>query len=482
LSQMVDQADESSTSRNEADDFFEEEMIKAAEEAEAKLLHLPKKRKLDMPQKPLMTQKIDQFFSKTDTSRKLVEQRKRKGLEDPDKARYVSVINLLDQGRVPLQLLTHRHSSATTGGPPQQSDLLYERGMKGKESSGFTCAYRYKVDTRRMPNFCNRRLKKPTVLDLFGGGGGMSLGFEMEEFDVLGHVEDDRSACDTLEKNFPDSLVFKECIKRFLNRCKALRRPASYPKLDDFDHIHGSPPCQGYSDANIFGGMNDEANNALTALFVKVVEYFLPSTASMENVMGMLKTSKGRRKLLLKAITDLLMIGYQVRLCIVMASDYGDPQKRERLILFAAQKGKKLPDFPKQTHGEGAGLSNIVSVRDVLGDLEELQPVLDSGLVELPNGSLVWDHCQNGAPTETKKRTCQLVADKPAPTVRKSNSIKHYSCDERMLTIRELALLQSFPLKYKFAGDHKNMRSQIGNAVPINLARAVARSVMASNK
>jgi DNA (cytosine-5)-methyltransferase 1 len=562
LTQMVDEADKSSTSMNEVDDFFhdfnDEELNRAAEKAEAKILHPQKKLKLDVPPKPLMNQKINHFFSKTDTSRKLVqqpcpnkpkmfyykdrsykaketwtsnvdkrlegylftmsnvtrnkaiknqqeavigavhiplsntyigpeeslrlvEQRKEMGLKDADKARYVSVINILDQGRIPLQLLTHQHSSATSGGPPQ-SDLIYERGMKEKESSGFTCAYRYKLHTRTMPNFSSRRLKKPTVLDLFGGGGGMSLGFEMEEFDVLGHVENDRAACDTLEKNFPNSVVFKECIKRFLNHCKTLRLPAYYPKPGDFDHIHGSPPCQGYSDANIFGGKNDEANNALTAWFVKVVEYFLPLTASMENVMGMLKTSKGRRKFLLKAITDLLMIGYQVRLCIVFASDYGSPQKRERLILFAAnaKKGIKLPDFPKQTHGDGAGLSRIVSVRDVLGDLEELQPVFDSGLVELPDGRLVWDHCLNGAPSE--KDACQLVADKPAPTVRKSNGIKHYSCDERMLTIRELALLQDFPLEYKFAGDHKKIRAQIGNAVPINLARAVARSIMASYK
>jgi site-specific DNA-cytosine methylase len=420
-------------------------------------------------------------FIGPEQSKDLIEHRRGLlGNKHPDKARYVTTLNLLEQGRIRLEVLTDRVT--VTDGGPLESDLIYERGTKEKEKSGFTCAYRYKLETttRQRWNVSHRRFNKPTVLDLFGGGGGMSLGLQRAGFHITHHVDNDRAACNTLERNFPQSISFPECAKLFLKNCKE-GRTRLYPQPGDFDHIHGSPPCQGLSDANRNGGMNDDANNGLTAVLVECIKYFLPSTFSIENVMGLLKHSRGRRTILLQAITELLKVGYQVRLCIVLASDYGDPQNRERVLLLGAQKGHKLPDFPKATHGESPGLLRRVTVKDVLGDLENILPVSDSGLVELPDGRLVWNHCLNGSPSEDgSKPPCRLVANKTAPTVRRTNLIKHYGCGERALTILELQLLQGFPLEYLFSGDHKKIRDQIGNAVPVNLAENIGRGIMNS--
>ena len=149
--------------------------------------------------------------------------------------------------------------------------------------------------------------------------------------------------------------------------------------------------------------------------------------------------------------------------------------------MLGARKGLKLPDFPKATHGESPGILMRVMVKDGLGNLENISPVPDSGLVELPDSRLVWNHCLNGSPSEDgSKPPCRLVAEKTAPTVRRTNAIKHYGCDERQLTILELLLVQGFSADHPFSGDHKQIRGQIGNAVPVNLAENIGRGIMNS--
>ena len=195
----------------------------------------------------------------------------------------------------------------------------------------------------------------------------------------------------------------------------------------------------------------------------------------------MLNESRSQ-KILQKTMTELLLDDYQLRLCVVNAAQYGDAQNRMRVLLFGAKRGYKLPDFPKSTHGDTSkGLFKIVTAKDVMGVLESILPVPDSGLVELPNGQLVHDHCLNASPSDHKSNVCTLVAEKPSPTVRRTNAIRHYNPQlDRLITIRESALLQGFPLDYTFCGDHKSVRDQIGNSVPINLARAIARTVLAA--
>jgi DNA (cytosine-5)-methyltransferase 1 len=279
--------------------------------------------------------------------------------------------------------------------------------------------------------------------------------------------------------------VFNEDVDIFLKRCKNDEVPGCYPKRGDVDHVHASSPCQGYSDANRNGGKNDVKNNKLSYRFVDAMREHRPPTGSFENVPGMMtqkvrtreneldQDEKNNREYLQKMIADLLILGYQVRVCILTASDYGDPQERDRVVLFAALKGWKLPDIPKSTEGG--------PFREALRDLVDLDPVEGNGIVKLPTGAIVHDHSIDGTDLKTENDHLSQCQGDFARTVRRQRGIKHH-VHPRGLTVRERARIQSFPDDYQFAGSMRDKLNQIGNAVPVKLATAVAQSIMESHK
>jgi len=172
----------------------------------------------------------------------------------------------------------------------------------------------------------------------------------------------------------------------------------------------------------------------------------------------------------------LLETDYQFRACVIRASDYGDPQNRDRVFVIAAKKGRPLPHFPPPTHGAEIGKKRHNTVKDVLKDLESLEPDVEggNGLVKLQDGTFTEDHCFAGK--TVKSESDKLCADMPSHTVRRTNGIEHYSLEQN-ITVREMARLQSFPDDYDFYGSATQKKSQIGNAVPIKLAEAIARSI-----
>lgn len=163
---------------------------------------------------------------------------------------------------------------------------------------------------------------------------------------------------------------------------------------------------------------------------------------------------------------------YQFRARVLRASDYGDPQARDRVIIIAAKRGRVLPRFPSPTHGTGA--NPHVTVHDALESLELIAPDAEdgSGMVMLPDGTITQDHCTGTLKADSTK----LNANKPSITIRRTNGIKHYSL-ERCITVREMARLQSFPDDYQFCGSATQKKSQIGNAVPCKLASAIAKGI-----
>lgn len=230
--------------------------------------------------------------------------------------------------------------------------------------------------------------------------------------------------------------------------------------------------------ANRTGGVNDTRNNNLAFTWIDYISHFQPETASFENVTGMLlkKDNKGQDdeihywyRLLSRLIFEL---DYQCRAFVICAADYGDPQNRKRLFIIAAKRGRPLPQIPEPSHGTES--TPHVTVKDALQDLEHFVP--DSGdgngMIELQNGTVTEDHCFAGIKSESVK----LASDEPAKTVRRTNGIEHYS-RERNITVREMARLQSFPDEYQFCGSDTQKKSQIGNAVPVNLATAIAASI-----
>lgn len=286
-------------------------------------------------------------------------------------------------------------------------------------------------------------------------------------------------------KEFSQKKVFHMDITKFL---RDLKSPGKL-KVDTkkIILIHGSPPCQGYSGANTSGGNNDWQNKECTIDFLKVVEYIQPPFVSMENVPGLaMKRKIGDAKVtnksyLQKVMGKLISLGYNVSTTMTWASHYGDPQDRKRLVLLAAKPGYKLPSNPRQTHGDGDGMKQIVNVKDVLHDLEDFEPNC-SGRLQLKKKSVQGHFIEGTHRATSNDDDTRLYAQHPlapAKTVRKKNNMCHYNLD-RYLTILEYKRLMSFPDGHSLEGTRKEMRDQIGNAVPCLFAEAIGKTIMES--
>jgi len=354
--------------------------------------------------------------------------------------------------------------------------------MKHRLPSAPTYSYFFTVESQFSPPPTQN---SPVALDLFAGGGGMSRGLQQAGWNVKYKVDKDAACCRTLRTNFRKKKVFQMDITQFLRKMKSgtLKFDA-----EDVILIHGSPPCQGFSGANTSGGNNDWQNKQCTIDFLEVVEHVQPPFVSMENVPGLamnrrINNAKDANKSYLKhAMGKLISLGYQVSYTMIWASQYGDPQDRKRLILFAAKQGYKLPPSPSPTHGDGDGIDPTVNVHDVLKDLEDLEPNC-SGSAELKNGKIVKGHYRwQTVVSSSNDDDTRLYAEHPlapARTVRKNNKMLHYK-HPRYLTLLELKRLFSFPDSHTLEGTWREMRDQIGNAVPCNLAQAIGKTVMES--
>lgn len=213
-------------------------------------------------------------------------------------------------------------------------------------------------------------------------------------------------------------------------------------------------------------------------------------TATFENVPGLvLKDYKGYLQYM---VSSLIAMEYQVRVSVLNASSYGDPQNRQRVILWAARKDCILPTLPAETHGDQETSDDLLPVKtckDALQYLEDYQPVngsKSSGAVSI-NGSTIYNHVCPRLTSREKFKTTQnidnyvLQEDMPSRTVlARARPHVHYN-GQRFISVREAASLQSFPPSFQFFGGTANQLSQVGNAVPICLATAIARSVAKSH-
>ena len=210
-------------------------------------------------------------------------------------------------------------------------------------------------------------------------------------------------------------------------------------------------------------------------MFIKAIKHFRPKTATFENVPGLVLDDY--KRYLQSVIANLLAMSYNVRVSILTASSYGDPQKRRRLILIAARNDCLLPALPAPTHGPG--LLPIKTCKDALRIFEEYDPMSSrsSGSV-LVNKTVIYNHVIPSFGPEIGDDFV-LLGDEPSRTIlARSRPHVHYDRD-RFISVREAACLQSFPLTYQFFGSLSNQYSQVGNAIPVGLATAIGKSVAA---
>ncbi|HOG41927.1 MAG TPA: DNA (cytosine-5-)-methyltransferase, partial [Bacteroidales bacterium] len=233
--------------------------------------------------------------------------------------------------------------------------------------------------------------KKYNVLDLFCGCGGISEGFRMAGYNIIGGIDIDKDATDTFAKNFIAAKVICSDITKIINE-----EINSY--YHNVDIIVGGPPCQGFSSANRWQKERDDPRNKLFFEYLRFVEVLRPKVVLIENVQGLLTRDNGYAK---KRITSLLNdMNYSISMDVLNASDYGVPQNRKRAIIIAINTDfcttqfdfDKIVKLPKVTIDEA--LSDIYGFEKQPGKKTYKQTKAKSAYQELmKNGTKVlFDH------------------------------------------------------------------------------------------
>lgn len=310
------------------------------------------------------------------------------------------------------------------------------------------------------------------VIDLFSGAGGLSTGFRMAGFKVILGIDNIPIFCETFEKNDHKSIC-KDIRKVSVDEIK---KSIGDKKVDV---IVGGPPCQGFSAA----GRRDskDPRNSLFMEFVRIVDGIKPKFFVMENVPGILtmKTEKGR---LVKdiIIEEFEKIGYKVHPPKkLLAADFGVPQKRKRIFFIGTNTNKKI-NFPKPTHSK----EKWVPVSKVLLPKEKVDKIFFHGPKMIEG---FFRRLKNNKAKGQGWGAQFLKMDEPSYTISArywkdgADALVKYSDNEiRMLTPKECAAIQTFPKNYIWCGSKREIYTQIGNAVPCLLGKAIAGEIKKS--
>jgi DNA (cytosine-5)-methyltransferase 1 len=363
--------------------------------------------------------------------------------------------------------------------------------------------------------------RKLTVVDLFCGAGGLTAGLEMAGFSVLAGNDHFDAAGETFEKSHAEATFIPGPIEDL--SAKRLRA-ATGLKKGELDVLAGGPPCQAYSVYNHQRGMHDERSQ-LFREYLRVVKEMHPKFVVMENVTGIFSAGGGEA---LKAIKDeFSKLGYKVQEQVLRAEGFGVPQERRRVVIIGNRVGARII-HPEPTHGPG--LLPYVTIRDAIGDLPALENGEDRGTVEYsyePKGDfqIVLRGNRTTVENHAAPRLGQVNMDRlehippggswrdipfdllPAGMKRakRSDHTKRYGrmtwdglsctvltkCDihwgayihpeqDRAISVREAARLQSFPDSFVFSGSKTEQYVQVGNAVPPMLGRAIGEAIIKS--
>ena len=323
---------------------------------------------------------------------------------------------------------------------------------------------------------------KIKVLSLFTGAGGFDIGFKAKGFKIILASDIWDKAQETYNYNYPKIPFLKSDIRLISKETIMSLTNNEVP-----DVIIGGPPCQGFS---VMGDKNTgDPRNELYEEYLRLISDLDPKCFVFENVKGLKTMFKGR--FLNKLINQITALGYNLHFKVFDSSEYGVPQKRERVILV----GTKLDNpfsFPKKSNKNISNIKSYKNVNEAIGDLSngtqlENHLILNHGEIVIERYKLIPEGGKLPPPNELPKKIrrknfgntyVRLHRDKFAPTmVPGNNAFPVHPYLDRSLTPREAARIQSFPDEFIFKGNRREQCILVGNAVPPLLAANIASSI-----
>lgn len=322
-----------------------------------------------------------------------------------------------------------------------------------------------------------------SVVDLFAGAGGLSLGLRMAGWRIRCAVEQSEDFIATHRRNMPDAEHL--CVDV---------REVDFGMFTPLGLLVGGPPCQPFSVSGKQLGSDDERD--MVPEFVRAVKQARPTFFLLENVAGL--TTPRFLPYLRQQVARLEALGYDTFMKVLDAADYGVPQKRLRLFIVGTPKGCKFA-FPRPTHGPNGKLP-YVSVRECLEDCPTDTPNLAK--VVYAKNPVLRRSPYAGMLLNGKGRPLNLRApSKTIPATAGGNRthildrtgvLRKYHAHLmaggsprtgevagcRRLTLRESARIQTFPDDFEFVGRKSRQFCQVGNAVPPLLAKAVGQALL----
>lgn len=342
------------------------------------------------------------------------------------------------------------------------------------------------------------------VIDFFCGCGGASKGFELAGFDVALGIDFDEHAAESYRANFPNTEFIRDDIRNI--KIKDVAK-----KIPDWEKSElvfcACAPCQPFSSQNRKRSIDDKRTSLLgqTKRFIRA---FRPNYIFIENVPGIQSLKSLDNKPFAEFLHFLSRFDYQYEYKIISSEYFGVPQQRKRLVVLARLGNK--PEFPKPTHGLNG--KDFATVRDYISKLPPIQagetdpndslhtaavvtPINLQRLKYTPEGGdrrdwpkHLWLKCHQSYDGHTDVYG-RMNWDLPCKTLTtKCTSISNGRFghpdvkQNRAITFREAALLQTFPLDFKFFGNRSSKSKQIGNAVPVLLAKCFAKIIFEQYK
>lgn len=319
------------------------------------------------------------------------------------------------------------------------------------------------------------------TIELFTGCGGMALGFEKAGFHPLLLNELDKHCCNTLRLNRPQWNVVQDS-------CANVDYTPFFQKAEV---VVGGFPCQAFSSAGKQLGFED-TRGTLFYEFARCVKEVSPSIFIAENVVGLIKHDKGKTlDTILRVFSEL---GYHVQYKVLNAMHFGVAQKRKRVFIVGTKLGLPAFEFPEEDESKITTLKDVLKAGsiypvDVPKSIGTAYSVYKKSVMDLIPPGKHWNvlpepvKSQYIGKIEGGSTGCarRLSWDEPSLTLTTSPSQKLtercHPDETRPLTIREYARIQAFPDDWQFSGGVTSIYKQIGNAVPVELAKVLATAI-----